>query len=752
MRVSKLARRRPFVPIFASIALLAALSAATPSLAAQSGARTDQPVRLTASASPAAPAGAVRLGTLPAATRLSIEVTLSVPDQPALNAFLDGLTNQQSPYYQKFLQPGQFGSRFGPSLAEVASVDSALRAAGLSPGKVSSNRLAIPVTATAAAIEHAFGITLENYRMPGGREAYANTAAPVLPAAIAPLVQGVLGLSNLYPEQALSVSSPSAAPQAAIAPLAPRTTAGVASKVTASAASAASSAGPQPCAGAILSEGETANIIASVYGTGLLEANGDLGKGAKVGVLELGPNLRSDISAYESCYGISTKVNYVKVDGGAGGGAGSGEEALDIEIVAGLVPDGTIDVYQAPNTSAGFYDDFKKFVTSDTDRVLSVSWGLCEANTVRANADAQETLFEQANAQGQVIFAAAGDNGSTDCYDASASTADDALSVDSPASAPYVLGVGGTSFVLGQRPSDQVVWNDSGDILGTGAGGGGVSSFWCMPSYQYQPKIPGVINDDSVRDSSTSCKKKYYREVPDLSANADPLYGYAIYYDGSWDVIGGTSAAAPVWASVASLIDVSPFCAAYGSKSPMLPQNLYKAVAKYHSYIYGKTPAVVRDVTSGNNDYTNSGYTGGLYPATKGYDMASGLGTPMTFGDVNHTYYFFLSGLAQVLCHEGATKLKTVGISRVSPDSGRAGKKTKVMVFGKGFLPITYADQAWIMSGNKVLAKVYAYCTTTTECHFTMPKESARTVEIKIYASSLWPSPGTRADRFTYKR
>lgn len=734
---SKLARRLPFVPIFGCIALLGALTAAAPSEAAQSLA---PPVALTPSASPPVPSGAVRLGQLSAATKMTIEVTLNVRDQAALTAFLDGLTNPQSPDYQRFLRPGQFGSRFGPSLAQVAAVDSALRAAGLSPGKVSANRLAIPVTATAAAIEHAFGITLENYRLPGGRDAYANAAAPVVPAAVAPLVQGVLGLSNLYPEQSLSV--PGTAPMAT-----PR------SRAAGSAAGPAPAAGkgPQPCAAATGSGANTANTFAAVYGMNLLYLVGDLGKGARIGVAELEPNLRSDISAYEKCYGISTKVSYVKVDGGVRGGAGSGEAALDIETIAGLAPKAAIDVYQAPNTGTGFYDIFKKFATSDKDRVLSVSWGLCEAQTSAAAAKAQETVFEQANAQGQVIFAAAGDEGSTGCYNPSSTTADDALSTVSPASAPYVLGVGGTSFVAGQRPSDQVVWNDSGDTLGTGAGGGGVSSLWCMPSYQYQPKIPGIINKDSIRDNS--CPKKYRREVPDLSANGDPLYGYAVYYDGGWVTfgVGGTSAATPVWASVASLIDVSPWCAAYGSKNPMLPQNLYKAVATYRSYIYGKTPQVVRDIKSGNNDYTNSGYTGGLYPATKGYDMASGLGTPMASGNVNHTWFVFLSGLTQVLCHQSATRLKSVAISRLSPSSGQAGKKIKVTVFGRGFLPTKFADQAWIMSGNKVLAKLYAIC-TTTKCHFTMPKESARTVEIKIYASSLWHSRGTRADRFTFKR
>jgi hypothetical protein len=79
--------------------------------------------------------------------------------------------------------------------------------------------------------------------------------------------------------------------------------------------------------------------------------------------------------------------------------------------------------------------------------------------------------------------------------------------------------------------------------------------------------------------------------------------------------VGGTSAAAPLWASIAD------------------------------SYAYSAAGQVVRDVTSGNNDYTPSGYTGGRYPATRGYDMASGLGAPMVSGLSNHTWYIFLAGL-----------------------------------------------------------------------------------------------------------
>jgi len=129
--------------------------------------------------------------------------------------------------------------------------------------------------------------------------------------------------------------------------------------------------------------------------------------------------------------------------------------------------------------------------------------------------------------------------------------------------------------------------------------------------------------------------------------------------------------------------------------------------------------------------------------------MASGLGVPMVSGKSGNRWFIFLAGLSQILCHQSATTLKTVRVTSVMPSAGPAGKPHKVTVHGGGFLPIGFADQAKILSGSKVLATVNATCTTTA-CTFTMPAESARTVDIKIYAESLWSSVTSRADHYTY--
>jgi len=727
-------KKRLLIALFTvSTGLLGALAAAAPSQAVPAAGL----VPLAASAAPQVPAGATRLGALAAGTTMHVDVTLNVPDQAALTAFLNGVTDPASPYYHDFLGAGQFGLRFGPSLAQVAAVEDALKAAGLSLGPVTSDRLDIPVTATAAAIERGFGVTLDSYRMPGGRVAYAPAAAPKVPAAIAPIVQGVVGLDDLYPMQPTSNGPASVGPANAAA----------VRSIAATTRIAPDAIGPQPCTAASNAGPNAANIFAGYYGTNLLYQLNDLGQGQKIGVVEFEPNLQSDITAYEACYGIKTKVNYLTVDGGVGSGAGSGEAALDIETIAGLSPDSTIDVYQSPGTQTGGIDIFQKFTSRDVEKTLSMSWGSCEVNTSPAAMNAYEAQAEKAVAQGQTILVAAGDSGSSGCYRA---TGSGVLSAGSPSVVPYIVGVGGTSF--GGPGGTENVWNDSGS--GNGAGGGGVSTHFCMPAYQDRTSIPGVINGDSKKDASASCASKHYREDPDISADADPFFGYVIYYEGSWqNGVGGTSAATPLWAAIAALTDNSPFCVDEDSGTPgALPQVLYKVAATYHSYVYASSPQGLRDITSGNNDYTPTGYTGGRYPATRGYDMASGLGAPMVGGLTANKkeWNTFIPGYAALACHAQARKLISPKVASVSPKSGKAGRTVLVTVHGSGFLPIPGADEARVISGSKVLATVVANCGKAT-CTLTLPAESARTVDIKIFAQALWSSPLIKADRYTYK-
>jgi Pro-kumamolisin, activation domain/IPT/TIG domain/Subtilase family len=680
-------------------------------------------------AAPVAPRGAIELGGMSAQSVLHLDVTLRVPDPAALASFIAAVSDRRSPLFGHFLARGQFAARFGPAPAQVAAVEAALRSEGLSPGPVSPDGLAIAVTAPAAAVERAFGTALLRYRLPGGRVAFSNSSAPRLPAAAAPYVQGVLGLSDLYRPHSQLVRA--VRPVARGGHLPPRM------NLTAT-------TGPQPCAAASSTAQEygsyTANQLASYYAMPPLYQAGDFGQGVHVALAEFEPDSPADISAYAACYGLHTAVSYTLVNGGAGSGSGSGEAALDIEDVMGLAPDVTIGVYQAPNGGdTDTYDLYSAIVNADADQVVSTSWGLCELDSDSPLIISEDDLFAQAATQGQTVFASAGDSGSTDCYgDGSSNGAN--LSVDDPASQPYVVGVGGTSI----GSTSENVWNDSS--VTEGAGGGGLSAAWCMPAYQDQTAIPGLIS--SYSQTAASCTTvPYVRQVPDVSADADPYTGYVIHLDGAWQGgWGGTSAATPLWAAVAALTDASPFCSDYSSgDAGVRPEGLYQVAATDHSYIYSSGEGLY-DVTAGENDYTPSGYCGGLYPATSGYDLASGLGTPLVAGfDGSGRASMFYPGLAALMCRAYGTRLDTTAVTRVSPAQGPSAKTTTVTISGTGFLPVAGADMAYIGA-----RPIPATCTSTTRCTVKLPAMRPGTVSIQISAEDFTLSSADAASHYRY--
>jgi hypothetical protein len=659
---------------------------------------------------------------------IHVDVTLKLPDPAGVTSFIASLSDRNSPNFHHFLRPGQFGQLFGPPLSEVAAVDAVLRADGLHPGQVTSNRLLIPVTAPASAIERAFHVSLASYRLPGGRTAFTTLLPPSISAAVAPDVEGVVGLSDLFLPQSLAVHP------GGVREVHPSR------KLVVHPATA----GPTPCPAAS-GVGEygsyTADQLASYYGMTPLYSLGDFGQGVNVALVEFESNLPSDIATYQACYGTNATVNYIPVDGGDVAGAGLGEAALDIEDVIGLAPEATIDVYQEPNLgSQDTLDVYAKIMDSDTDQVVSTSWGLCELDSDPSLIGSEQALFEQAAMQHQTVFAAAGDTGSTECLGDSGSPNTASLSVLDPASQPDVIGVGGTSL----GTSSETVWNESARTAG--AGGGGVSA-WCMPSYQYQDKLDvlGLINTDSGTDS-TDCgtTDPYLREVPDVSADADPYTGYTIYYTppapsyAGWQPIGGTSAAAPLWAAAAALIDSSPFCADYGSgNAGVQPAGLYD-IASSNSFYYG---LAFNDITTGNNDYTPSGNSGGFYPATTGYDMASGLGSP-------HFAYTgnYFPGLAAQMCFAYGTDLGTTSITGVSPDEGLSSGAIPVTITGTGFLPIAGADELEVGT-----TWVPFSCMTTTSCTGILPATKPGTDDLVMSVEDMTLSPVATADQFTFE-
>ena len=635
MRRGKPTRRWVRGRATAVTALLAVLGA----WFAMSASASPSQVRLRPTSTPVAHAAVI--GALAADTPLHVTVVLKPPDQAALDRFATEVSDPASPLYRDYLTPAQFGARFGSSPARLRAVESSLRSHGLAPGQAPANRLSIPVTASAGQIEHAFRLTFARVALSGGRQAVVASAPPAVDRSIAPYVEGVLGLSSVAAPHPLlerpSILSPHAAPRDA-----PHVQTG----------------GPQPCSAASSAASQqsayTADQIASAYRVPTLYSAGDQGQGVTVALYELEPNDPNDIAAYQACYGTSASVSYIPIDGGVGSGPGQGEAALDIENAIGLAPKASYLVYQGPNgqstPGSGPYDIFSAIINQDRAQVVSVSWGECEQLQGSSGIKAESTLFEQAAAQGQTIVSASGDEGSEDCNGVD-NIPNPSLAVDDPGAQPFVTSVGGTTTSSLGPPPSETAWNSGGNVTGligvqSGAGGGGISQVWGMPGYQ--SGAAGSLHVINSFSSSSTCGASSgdCREVPDVAANADPGTGYIIYYNGSgsnpslqsgWVAVGGTSAAAPVWAALIALTDAAPAC--HGSSVGFANPALYKAASDN----YGGT---FDDVTSGNNDLT--GTNNGDYPAGPGYDLATGLGTPN------------MAGLAPALC-ANALRLRSPG-------------------------------------------------------------------------------------------
>ena len=209
------------------------------------------------------------------------------------------------------------------------------------------------------------------------------------------------------------------------------------------------------------------------------------GGGQCIALIELGGGYEdSDVETYFGQLGITPPtVVAVPVDGGTNSpgdpNGADGEVALDIQVAGSIAPGARIAVYFAPNTNQGFQDAISAAIHDTTNKpsAISISWGGPESSWDAASLSSFDNTMQTAAALGVTITVASGDSGSTD------GVSDGANHVDFPASSPHVLACGGTALTVsnGTR-STETVWNDQSQ--GGGATGGGVSSYFALPSWQ----------------------------------------------------------------------------------------------------------------------------------------------------------------------------------------------------------------------------------------------------------------------------
>jgi kumamolisin len=516
------------------------------------------------------------------------------------------------------LTSGELAERYGADPADIDLASQTLTSRGLQITATAPGSRRVKVAGTVGELAGTFGVTLRQVSSPdpGGRVVtHRYREGPLyIPAALDGIVLAVLGLDT-RPQARAHFRS-----------------------VAADSAAAAQ--------GTSYSPAQVAELYQFPAGT--------TGAGQTVAVIELGGGFAaSDLDTYFDGLGIAVpSVTAVSVDGAsnAPGSDPTGadiEVNLDIDVIGAAAPGATQVVYFAPNNGdQGFVDAISDAATASPAPIaISISWGQSEDSWTAQGLTSMNAAISDAAALGITVCVAAGDNGSGD------GATDGEVHVDFPASSPYALGCGGTKLVADLSAgmiSSEVVWDET--AANEGAGGGGVSDQFALPSWQASAGVPARASGTGTAGTGgtggTGSGGEHHRHhhhdpheggsdaaggsgleagtssvsgqartgssggrgVPDVAGNADPTTGYQVYADGKAQVVGGTSAVAPLWAAL-----ISRLAQATGQRFGLIQPALYAGITP------GADVAGFNDITSGNN---------GAYSAGPGWDACTGLGSP----------------------------------------------------------------------------------------------------------------------------
>jgi hypothetical protein len=300
------------------------------------------------------------------------------------------------------------------------------------------------------------------------------------------------------------------------------------------------------------------------------------------------PNVGADLKQFDRQNGLSDPPSFVKyvqsgltqVDPGW-----SLEAALDVEWAHAMAPRANIALVEAKSASLNDLFGAVNYARSLSGVVaVEMSWGTGEfygQNAYDGLFTAPAGHIGGSGLPGGVTFvAASGDSGawSGTMY---------------PATSPNVLSVGGTTLRLGTNASYS---SEQGWYGSTG----GFSALEPAPSYQLGAQASTGVSYG-------------LRTTPDVSMVGDPATGLSVYssvsYGGQsgWFTVGGTSAAAPLWAGLVAVADQGLALAGKGS------------LAGAQAALYSIPSSAFHQVTSGFNGYSAGG----------GYNLVTGLGSPI---------------------------------------------------------------------------------------------------------------------------
>ena len=568
-------------------------------------------------------------GRVPPGTKLqgiSIVFSRSAAQEADLQALIAAQQNRATPLYHKWLSPDEFAARFGVADSDIAKVESWLEQQGFTVDGVSRSKNRITFSGTVEQVEAAFNTELHYYKA-NGETHFASSGDLSVPAALSPLVRTVANLSSFRPKPRVRLKA------------------------------------PQPAASPKFTSGQTGNHfltpkdVATIYNINAAYNAGYTGADQSIAVVGQSEIEVSDIENFQSAAGLSTKApTEILVPGSGSPTFFNGDEAesdLDLEYSGGIATGATIYfVYVGNNSNYSVWDSLEYAIDYNTAPIISITYGGCEAAWSSTDYSTLNAILAQAATQGQSVTAAAGDNGSEDCYGESGLTTaqQEALAVDFPASSQYVTAMGGSEFPSADVSSSNTTywesssgsdivssalsyipeqaWNDDSSTNGLSSGGGGVSSLTPRPSWQ-----SGV----------TGIPSGSYRLVPDISLSASPNNAGYLYCSSDTStkvtggcshgfrdsnnqyltVAGGTSFASPIFAGMLAIINQKPNSSGQG----VVNATLYTVAGNSTSYA-----SAFHDITSGGNECNaGSGYCSAAgeseYYAGTGYDEATGLGS-----------------------------------------------------------------------------------------------------------------------------
>jgi len=501
-----------------------------------------------------------------------IELTIGVkPKKPLPD--LSALDNKL-PAERKYMTREQLAHDYGSDPKAVQAIESFAKEHGLVVTRNEPASARMGLAGTTDNINAAFGVTLMDYENPKLGAFHARTGPVNLPPEVGDAITGVFGLNNHRILHRGFRAAHHLAPQMAT---------------------------PNR-AWFVPTE------LAPVYNFPNANAQQQC-----IGLLEFGGGVEtSDVASYFSKIGApAPSVQVVAVDGVSTDPASdpdsTGEVMLDVDVAGALGGGAKLAVYFSTFDEKGLVDCLSKVINDSTNdpSVVSISWGWDENESFNNQGVIWSTAaiqhcnqsFLAAAQLGITVCVSTGDDGSE------AQMNDGRAHVNFPATSPYVLAVGGTTLhvrkaAAGAAHISETVWNDGPSGGGTG---GGVSDVTPCPAWQNGKVVPS-INPGHFAG----------RAIPDIAANADPATGYLTMSGGKMQIVGGTSASAPLWASLICRINAS-LGARAGNFNALLYSN------------FGPN-GVLRDITSGDNDV--EGLLHGQYPAGQGWDACTGWGAP----------------------------------------------------------------------------------------------------------------------------